>query len=117
MWVTRKGAIEANTHNFAMIPGSMGTRSYIVVGQGASAELLLSAARRRPPIFAHQGPRAVHDGRPRPRDGRHRVPAIRSVLLDEIPGAYKDIDQVMEHARDLVEVRHVLKQFVNVKGD
>ena len=39
------------------------------------------------------------------------------VLLDEIPGAYKDIDQVIEHARDLVEVKHVLKQFVNVKGD
>ena len=39
------------------------------------------------------------------------------VLLDEIPGAYKDIDEVMEHARDLVEVKYVLKQFVNVKGD
>ena len=39
------------------------------------------------------------------------------VLLDEIPAAYKDIDEVMEHARDLVEVKHVLKQFVNVKGD
>ena len=40
-----------------------------------------------------------------------------SVLLDEIPSAYKDIDEVMEHAKDLVEVRHVLTQFVNVKGD
>lgn len=39
------------------------------------------------------------------------------VLLDEIPSAYKDIDQVMENAKDLVEVKHVLKQFVNVKGD
>ena len=39
------------------------------------------------------------------------------VLLDEIPGAYKDIDEVMEHAKELVEVKHVLKQFVNVKGD
>jgi tRNA-splicing ligase RtcB len=40
-----------------------------------------------------------------------------SVLLDEIPGAYKDIDQVMSYAKDLVEVRYVLKQFVNGKGD
>ena len=40
-----------------------------------------------------------------------------NVLLDEIPGAYKDIDEVIEHARDLVEVRYTLKQFVNVKGD
>jgi tRNA-splicing ligase RtcB len=39
------------------------------------------------------------------------------VLLDEIPGAYKDIDQVMEYTKDLVEVKHILKQFVNVKGD
>ena len=40
-----------------------------------------------------------------------------NVLLDEIPGAYKDIDQVMENAKDLVEVKYVLKQFINVKGD
>jgi tRNA-splicing ligase RtcB (3'-phosphate/5'-hydroxy nucleic acid ligase) len=40
-----------------------------------------------------------------------------SVLLDEIPSAYKNIDEVMEHARELVEVQYVLKQFVNVKGD
>ena len=39
------------------------------------------------------------------------------VLLDEIPATNKDIDEVMEHARDLVEVKYVLKQFVNVKGD
>ena len=38
-------------------------------------------------------------------------------FIDEIPAAYKDIDQVMENARDLVEVKYVLKQFVNVKGD
>jgi len=39
------------------------------------------------------------------------------VLLDEIPGAYKDIDEVMAHAADLVDVKYVLNQFVNVKGD
>ena len=39
------------------------------------------------------------------------------VLLDEIPDAYKDIDQVMENPRDLVEVKYTLKQFINVKGD
>jgi tRNA-splicing ligase RtcB len=39
------------------------------------------------------------------------------VLIDEIPAAYKDIDEVMQHARELVEVRHTLRQFVNVKGD
>ena len=40
-----------------------------------------------------------------------------SELLDEIPAAYKDIDQVMADAADLVEVRHTLRQIVNVKGD
>ena len=40
-----------------------------------------------------------------------------SVLLDEIPSAYKNIDEVMAHASELVDVKHVLKQFVNVKGD
>ena len=38
-------------------------------------------------------------------------------FLDEIPGAYKDIDVIMEDAKDLVEIRHVLRQMVNVKGD
>jgi RNA-splicing ligase RtcB len=41
----------------------------------------------------------------------------QGVLLDEIPAAYNNIDEVMDHARDLVEVKYVLKQFVNVKGD
>jgi tRNA-splicing ligase RtcB len=40
-----------------------------------------------------------------------------SMLLDEIPSAYKNIDDVMEHAKDLIEVKHVLRQFVNIKGD
>jgi tRNA-splicing ligase RtcB (3'-phosphate/5'-hydroxy nucleic acid ligase) len=38
-------------------------------------------------------------------------------LIDEIPAAYKDIDQVMADAADLVEIRHTLRQIVNVKGD
>ena len=38
-------------------------------------------------------------------------------LLDEIPSAYKDIDEVIENARSLIDVRHTLRQFINVKGD
>ncbi|MFC7504023.1 RtcB family protein, partial [Nocardioides sp. GCM10030258] len=38
-------------------------------------------------------------------------------FIDEIPAAYKDIDQVMADAADLVEIRHTLRQIVNVKGD
>ncbi len=116
VWVTRKGAIEARRGMWAMIPGSMGTRSYIVTGRenpmafnsaphGAGRRLSRTAARKQYTMSDLDA-------------AMHGIEFRRSsVLLDEIPSAYKNIDEVMEHARDLVEVRHVLKQFVNVKGD
>jgi len=116
IWVTRKGAIQARKDNWAMIPGSMGTRSYIVVG-------------KEHPMSFHSAPHGA--GR---RYSRTKARGLFSmedlsramagieyrhskVLIDEIPGAYKDIDQVMENAKDLVEIKYTLKQFVNVKGD
>jgi tRNA-splicing ligase RtcB len=116
VWVTRKGAIEARTTDWAMIPGSMGTRSYIVVGKehpmsfhsaphGAGRRYSRTKARA---LFKMDDLKQAMAGI----DYRHS-----KELLDEIPGAYKDIDQVMENAKDLVEVKYVLKQFVNVKGD
>lgn len=116
VWITRKGAIKATTDNWAMIPGSMGTRSYIVVGKqnamsfhsaphGAGRRYSRTKARA---LFTMNDLRKAMEGI----EYRHS-----SVLLDEIPGAYKDIDQVMENAKELVEVKYVLKQFVNVKGD
>jgi tRNA-splicing ligase RtcB (3'-phosphate/5'-hydroxy nucleic acid ligase) len=116
VWITRKGAIKATKDSWAMIPGSMGTRSYIVVG-------------REHPMSFHSAPHGA--GR---RYSRTKARALFTMndlsramegieyrhsgaLLDEIPGAYKDIDQVMENARELVETKFVLKQFVNVKGD
>ena len=115
-WVTRKGAIEARPDNWAMIPGSMGTRSYIVTGlenpmafnsapHGAGRRMSRTAARRQFTMGdLDQAMRGIEFRR-------------SAVLLDEIPNAYKDIDEVMEHARDLVEIQYTLKQFVNVKGD
>jgi tRNA-splicing ligase RtcB (3'-phosphate/5'-hydroxy nucleic acid ligase) len=116
VWITRKGAIQARAGMWAMIPGSMGTRSYIVVGKenamsfhsaphGAGRRYSRTKARS---LFSLDDLRKAMEGI----EYRHS-----KVLLDEIPGAYKDIDEVMEHARDLVEVKYVLKQFVNVKGD
>jgi tRNA-splicing ligase RtcB len=116
VWVTRKGAIKATRASWAMIPGSMGTRSYIVVGKenpesfhsaphGAGRRYSRTKARS---LFSMDDLRQAMEGI----EYRHS-----KALLDEIPAAYKDIDQVMEHAKDLVEVRHVLQQFVNVKGD
>jgi tRNA-splicing ligase RtcB len=116
IWVTRKGAIMARKDNWAMIPGSMGTRSYIVVGK-ENALSFHSAPHGAGRRYSRTKARALFtmDDLKRAMDGieyRHA-----QVLLDEIPGAYKDIDQVIEYAKDLVEVKYVLKQFVNVKGD
>jgi tRNA-splicing ligase RtcB (3'-phosphate/5'-hydroxy nucleic acid ligase) len=101
---------------WAMIPGSMGTRSYIVTGlenpmafnsapHGAGRRYSRTKARK---LFTMADLDKAMDG----------IEFRRSqVLLDEIPSAYKDIDEVMENAKSLVEVQHVLKQFLNVKGD
>jgi tRNA-splicing ligase RtcB len=116
VWITRKGAIKATRDSWAMIPGSMGTRSYIVVGlenpmsfhsapHGAGRRYSRTKARA---LFTMNDLSRAMEGI----EYRHS-----SALLDEIPGAYKDIDQVMENASELVETRFVLKQFVNVKGD
>jgi tRNA-splicing ligase RtcB (3'-phosphate/5'-hydroxy nucleic acid ligase) len=116
VWVTRKGAIEARRGMWAMIPGSMGSRSYIVTGRehplafnsaphGAGRRLSRTQARRQ---FTMGDLDAAMTGIEFRRS---------SVLLDEIPAAYKDIDDVIDQARDLVEVQHVLRQFINVKGD
>jgi tRNA-splicing ligase RtcB len=116
IWVTRKGAIQARFDMWAMIPGSMGTRSYIVVGKEhpMSFHSAPHGAGRR---YSRTKARALFSMDDLSRAMRGIEYRHSKVLLDEIPGAYKDIDRVMEDARDLVEVKYVLKQFVNVKGD
>jgi tRNA-splicing ligase RtcB len=116
VWVSRKGAIEARAGQPGLIPGSMGTASYVVVGKGNPVSLNSSphgagrtysrtAARK---TFTHEQLRTAMAGI------EYRD---TDAFLDEIPAAYKDIDQVMADAADLVEVRHTLRQLVNVKGD
>ncbi|MDQ3157752.1 MAG: RtcB family protein [Actinomycetota bacterium] len=116
VWLSRKGAIDAGEGVPGLIPGSMGTRSYVVVGKGnrvalnssphgAGREYSRSAARK---AFTHEDLRtAMGDIEYRDTDA----------FIDEIPAAYKDIDVVMADAKDLVEVTHILRQIVNVKGD
>lgn len=116
VWVSRKGAIRARAGEAGLIPGSMGTASYVVAGKGDPLSLessphgagrnhSRSAARR---LFTREQLREAMTGI------EYRD---TDAFLDEIPAAYKDIDQVMADAADLVEVRHVLRQIVNVKGD
>ena len=116
IWLSRKGAIDASKGKPGLIPGSMGTASYVVEGKGnplslnssphgAGRNYSRSAARK---TFTREQLDAAMEG----------IEWGRSdAFLDEIPGAYKDIDIVMQDAADLVEVRHTLRQIVNVKGD
>jgi len=116
VWVTRKGAIEAREGMRGMIPGSMGTHSYIVTGLG-NAQAFESAPHGAGRRMSRTKARATHTMK----DLEAAMAGIEfrrsKVLLDEIPGAYKDIDHVMEHARELVRIDHTLRQIVNCKGD
>ena len=113
--VTRKGAIRAGAGDYGIIPGSMGTGSYIVRGLG-NADAFNSAS--------HGAGRRMSRGAAKRRfttrdlEEQTRGVACRkdSGVVDEIPGAYKPIEQVIEQQRDLVEVVAKLKQVVCVKG-
>ncbi len=113
--VTRKGAISAAAGQLGIIPGSMGTSSYIVRGlgnpesfcsasHGAGRRMSRSAAKKR---FTLADLHAQTSGVECRKDAG---------VLDEIPGAYKDIDQVMAAQADLVEVVARLRQVMCVKG-
>ncbi len=115
VYVTRKGAVSAKAGELGIIPGSMGTRSYIVRGKGnpdsfescshgAGRAMSRGDARRRFTLADH---RAATEGVECRQD---------KAVIDETPAAYKDIDAVMAAQADLVEVVHTLKQVVCVKG-
>jgi tRNA-splicing ligase RtcB (3'-phosphate/5'-hydroxy nucleic acid ligase) len=116
VWLSRKGAIDASEGVRGLIPGSMGTRSYVVTGKGNRLSLNSSphgAGRNH----SRSAARKLFDRA----DLDARMAGIAwgesDAFLDEHPEAYKDIDIVMEDARDLVSVDHTLRQIVNVKGD
>jgi tRNA-splicing ligase RtcB len=115
VWLTRKGAIRAGAGELGIIPGSMGARSYIVRGRG-SAESFHSCAHgagRRMSRNAAQKAFSLDDLRSQTEGVICRKD---KGVLDEIPGAYKNIDEVMANQSDLVEVVHTLKQVLCVKG-
>ena len=115
LWITRKGAVSARKGEMGIIPGSMGTRSYIVRGKGneeaysscshgAGRRLSRGAAKR---AFTVDDLAVQTTGVECRKD---------EGVLDEIPGAYKDIDTVMENQKDLVEIVATLKAVLCVKG-
>lgn len=115
VWLTRKGAVNAHQGVKAVIPGSMGTRSYVVTGKGSQAGLCSA-----PHGAGRQFSRTEAKKRFTEADLAAAMAGIEyrhgAEWIDEIPAAYKDIDQVMEDASDLVSVDHVLRQILNVKG-
>jgi tRNA-splicing ligase RtcB len=115
VWVTRKGAIRAGEGELGIIPGSMGTRSYIVRGKGCveAFDSCAHGAGRRMSRTQAEKHYTVADLE---RQTLGVVCRKDKGVLDEIPGAYKDIDEVMENQSDLVEVLHTLKQVLCVKG-
>ncbi|QRX92995.1 RtcB family protein [Streptomyces noursei] len=113
--VTRKGAIRAGGGDYGIIPGSMGTGSYIVRGLGneASFNSASHGAGRKMSRNAAKKRFSTRDLEEQTRGVECRKD---SGVVDEIPGAYKPIEKVMEQQRDLVEVVAMLKQVVCVKG-
>lgn len=117
VWVTRKGAIRARTGDLGVIPGSMGTRSYIVSGLGSAASYCSCSHGAGRRLSRGEARRTLDiDTLKRQMDGKIWNESQADVLLDEDPRAYKDIDQVMEDQRDLVHVEHTLHQILNYKG-
>jgi len=115
MWITRKGAVSARAGELGIIPGSMGARSFIVRGKGnaASYSSCSHGAGRKMSRNAAKRQFSLDDLKLQTQGVECRKD---SGVIDEIPGAYKDIDAVMAAQSDLVEVVHTLKQVMCVKG-
>jgi tRNA-splicing ligase RtcB len=115
VWVTRKGAVRARKDDWGIIPGSMGAKSYIVQGKGnpesfhscshgAGRRMSRTEARRKFSLKQHE-------------KATEGVECRKDVgVIDETPGAYKNIEAVMRAQSDLVDIRYVLKQVLCVKG-
>jgi tRNA-splicing ligase RtcB (3'-phosphate/5'-hydroxy nucleic acid ligase) len=116
LWVSRKGAIQAKKGQAGLIPGSMGTASYIVSGLG-NPLALESAPHGAGRMFSRTRARKTFT-RSQLEESMKGIEWRHSdAFLDEIPAAYKPVNVVMRDAKDLVEVRHTLRQLVNVKGE
>ena len=115
VWLSRKGAISARAGEPGLIPGSMGTASYVVEGLG-NEDALHSAPHGAGRVYSRTRARKEFTLEQLAEAMKGIEYEHSKAFLDEIPGAYKDIDQVMEDAADLVRIRHTLRQIVNVKG-
>lgn len=115
VYVTRKGAIRAGKGELGIIPGSMGQRSYIVEGLG-SADSLQSCSHGAGRVMSRSAAKKHFTVADLVEQTEGVVCRKDAGVLDEIPGAYKNIDEVMANQTDLVRPLFTLKQLLCVKG-
>jgi len=115
VYVTRKGAVRARKGDLGIIPGSMGTRSYIVEGLG-NPESFNSCSHGAGRIMSRTKAKKTFTKEDLIEQTKGVECRKDSDVIDEIPGAYKDIDEVMANQTDLVKPLYTLKQVVCVKG-
>ncbi len=115
VWLTRKGAVSAREGELGIIPGSMGARSYIVEGRG-NADSYHSCSHGAGRAMSRGAAKRTFTLQDHERATAHVECRKDANVLDETPGAYKDIDRVMAAQADLVSIKHTLSQVVCVKG-
>ncbi len=115
VYLTRKGAIRAQEGELGIIPGSMGDRSFIVRGKG-NAESFHSCSHGAGRKMSRIAAKKQFTENDLKQQTKGVICRKDKAVIDEIPGAYKDIDTVMANQSDLVEIVHTLKQVVCVKG-
>lgn len=115
VWVTRKGAVRAGAGDWGIIPGSMGARSYIVSGKG-NPESFCSCSHGAGRVMSRTQAKKQFSLK----DHKAATKGVEcrkdKDVVDETPGAYKDIDAVMAAQKDLVKIEYTLKQILCVKG-
>lgn len=113
--VTRKGAISAREGELGIIPGSMGAKSFIVRGKG-NADSFCSCAHGAGRKMSRTAARHAFSKEDLIAQTKGVECRKDKAVIDEIPAAYKDIDEVMQNQSDLIEVVHTLKQVLCIKG-
>ncbi|MFB2834022.1 RtcB family protein [Floridanema evergladense] len=115
VYVTRKGAVRAREEDYGIIPGSMGAKSFIVKGKG-NHESYCSCSHGAGRLLSRNKAKNVYNLDDLIAQTKGVECRKDRGVLDEIPGAYKPIEQVMANQSDLVEVVATLKQVLCVKG-
>ena len=115
VYVTRKGAVRAQEQDYGIIPGSMGAKSYIIKGKGC-AESYCSCSHGSGRLMSRARAKNVYTLDDLIEQTKGVECRKDTGIIDEIPAAYKPIEEVMNNQSDLVEVEATLKQVVCVKG-